>query len=401
MKSIFCTVLLAAASLIAIAAPLAPRGPSTKSELLELLSQKAPSTVITRIVQRDGITFEPSEPVLDEFRKAGANDAVIAAMRVSWHPECPAPLSDKDILVLAAHVPSNTIVNMVQKCGIGFQPTAGYFNELWWSGVKDELVRALRTSATKPFTKGQLLQLSASGEDAGQIGKGIQERGIDFDPSEDDLSRLRAVGASESLLQAIRDAKRVEPALKQLPSLSDPMSPGLTGVNGAGGLTEARANCSPSVSAIPVFSSPSDMPTVAAHLECGDRITILEKDSGRIGIDKVLIAGLTDGFVQDFCLRSDYVSPPFPTYNPEPPYTPKARHHKIQGTVTLMIVVNAQGNVTEAREVANALGDGLDQEAIETIKTWKFKPAIRGGVPVPVRVTVELTFRLFDRKTPR
>jgi TonB family protein len=33
--------------------------------------------------------------------------------------------------------------------------------------------------------------------------------------------------------------------------------------------------------------------------------------------------------------------------------------------------------------------------AIETVKTWKFKPATRNGVPVPVRVVVEVTFRLF------
>jgi hypothetical protein len=51
--------------------------------------------------------------------------------------------------------------------------------------------------------------------------------------------------------------------------------------------------------------------------------------------------------------------------------------------------------VIGARETSKPLGGGLDEKAIETVKTWKFKPATREGVPVPVRVVVEVTFRLF------
>ena len=88
------------------------------------------------------------------------------------------------------------------------------------------------------------------------------------------------------------------------------------------------------------------------------------------------------------------VSAPIPIYKPEPAYSEEARKAKYQGTVVLWIVVDAQGNVTDAR-VVRPLGLGLDEKALETVRTWKFKPALRNMVPVPVRVIVEVSFRLF------
>ncbi len=88
------------------------------------------------------------------------------------------------------------------------------------------------------------------------------------------------------------------------------------------------------------------------------------------------------------------VSAPIPIYKPEPPYSEQARKAKYQGTVVLWIVVDAQGNVTDA-QVVKPLGMGLDENAVNTVKTWKFKPAMRNGVPVPVKVMVEVSFRLF------
>jgi protein TonB len=88
------------------------------------------------------------------------------------------------------------------------------------------------------------------------------------------------------------------------------------------------------------------------------------------------------------------VTAPIPIYKPEPPYSEEARKAKYQGTVVLLIVVDAQGSVSDAR-VVKPLGLGLDEKALETIHTWKFKPGMRNGIPVPVRVMVEVTFRLF------
>lgn len=88
------------------------------------------------------------------------------------------------------------------------------------------------------------------------------------------------------------------------------------------------------------------------------------------------------------------VSAPIPIYKPEPPYSEQARKAKYQGTVVLWIVVDAKGNVI-GEQVVKPLGMGLDENALKTVKTWKFKPALRNGNAVPVRVMVEVSFRLF------
>jgi protein TonB len=89
------------------------------------------------------------------------------------------------------------------------------------------------------------------------------------------------------------------------------------------------------------------------------------------------------------------VSPPIPIYKPEPAYSEEARKAKYQGTVVLWIIVDAQGNVAPDVRVVKPLGLGLDEKAVEAVKTWKFKPAMRNSAPVPVRVMVEVSFRLF------
>jgi TonB family protein len=88
------------------------------------------------------------------------------------------------------------------------------------------------------------------------------------------------------------------------------------------------------------------------------------------------------------------VSAPVPLYKPDPPYTAQAKKAKLSGAVLLLIVIDATGNVEDAKEVSPRLGDGLDENAVETIHTWKFKPAMREGVPVPVRMMVRVMFKL-------
>ena len=88
------------------------------------------------------------------------------------------------------------------------------------------------------------------------------------------------------------------------------------------------------------------------------------------------------------------VSAPVPIYKPEPPYSEEARKAKYQGTVVLLIVVDRQGDVTDIN-ILKPLGMGLDEKAVSTVRTWKFQPALRNNTPVAVRVSVEITFRLF------
>lgn len=88
------------------------------------------------------------------------------------------------------------------------------------------------------------------------------------------------------------------------------------------------------------------------------------------------------------------VSPPRPIYSPDPEFSEEARKAKYQGTCTLMIVVAADGKPINIR-VVNSLGMGLDEKAIETVKTWRFEPGQKDGHPVNVEMAVEVDFHLY------
>lgn len=79
---------------------------------------------------------------------------------------------------------------------------------------------------------------------------------------------------------------------------------------------------------------------------------------------------------------------------PEPQYTEEARKAKFSGVLTLLIVVDETGRVRDA-EVQKPIGMGLDEQTLETIKKWRFKPAEMNGKPVPVKFVVEINFRLY------
>ncbi len=79
----------------------------------------------------------------------------------------------------------------------------------------------------------------------------------------------------------------------------------------------------------------------------------------------------------------------------KPQYTREAMQQKIQGTVWLKVVVGTTGDVTDVQIVRSLDKEyGLDQKAIEATSQWKFKPGLKDGKPVAVRVTIELTFTL-------
>jgi len=40
------------------------------------------------------------------------------------------------------------------------------------------------------------------------------------------------------------------------------------------------------------------------------------------------------------------------------------------------------------------LGKGLDEKAMDAVKTWRFEPATKEGAPVAIQIQIEVTFRL-------
>jgi TonB family protein len=89
------------------------------------------------------------------------------------------------------------------------------------------------------------------------------------------------------------------------------------------------------------------------------------------------------------------VSGPIPLNSVEAEFSDEARRAKYQGVVLISLIVDAEGNPQNPR-VIRALGMGLDEKALEAVRKYKFKPAMKDGkTPVPVMIQVEVNFRLY------
>ncbi len=77
----------------------------------------------------------------------------------------------------------------------------------------------------------------------------------------------------------------------------------------------------------------------------------------------------------------------------EPGYSEEARAAKLEGTVLLAVEVWEDGIAHNIR-VVRSLGLGLDENAIDAVKKWRFSPGTKDGEPVRVGARIEVKFRL-------
>jgi periplasmic protein TonB len=88
------------------------------------------------------------------------------------------------------------------------------------------------------------------------------------------------------------------------------------------------------------------------------------------------------------------VSNPIPIVTPEAEFSDEARRAKYQGMCMIAIIVDTHGYPQSPR-VIRSLGMGLDEKALEAVRQYRFKPALKNGKPVAVRITVAVNFRLY------
>jgi TonB family protein len=87
------------------------------------------------------------------------------------------------------------------------------------------------------------------------------------------------------------------------------------------------------------------------------------------------------------------VSAPVLIRKQEPDYTPRARAAKIEGDVVLDVVIMPDGT-PDSLKIVRALDPDLDAKAIECVRSWRFRPALKDGKPVPIRVSIVVAFHL-------
>jgi TonB family protein len=88
------------------------------------------------------------------------------------------------------------------------------------------------------------------------------------------------------------------------------------------------------------------------------------------------------------------VTAPVPLNSVEAHYTTEARKAKIQGNCWISFIVDANG-IPQNPKVIHGLDPGLDQNALDSVSKYRFKPAMKDGHPVPVILTVQVNFKLY------
>jgi periplasmic protein TonB len=95
--------------------------------------------------------------------------------------------------------------------------------------------------------------------------------------------------------------------------------------------------------------------------------------AGPVRLSSVLVAGLA-------------------LYKPAPPYPAIARAAGVQGTVVLQAMISKDGSIENLRVVSGPVM--LQQAALDTVKTWRYRPYLLNNLPVEVETTVNVVFTM-------
>ena len=74
-------------------------------------------------------------------------------------------------------------------------------------------------------------------------------------------------------------------------------------------------------------------------------------------------------------------------------HTESARSGKTEGVLVMLVQVDQHGKA-KVKRVLRPLGYGLDEEAVQAVQRWLFRPADENGKPIPMERMVEVEFRL-------
>jgi Flp pilus assembly protein TadD len=156
-------VLMTSMILTLPAAPQQPPTPFTQDKVLGMVRSGLGDETGAKAIEQRGIDFAPSEDFLQRLKGAGANDAFLAALRAAKRLE-PAnskkPINQIQVFaLLAGQVPSHRVTLLVEERGIDFDATNNFLQEVRLAGGEEELVGALKNAkVTKPASIDPVLQ---------------------------------------------------------------------------------------------------------------------------------------------------------------------------------------------------------------------------------------------------
>ncbi len=390
----------------ALSGPAASR-PLSRFQLLALLAKEVPSQRVAILVEERGIDFKPADGFLEAVEMAGADQTLlqtlrraqpVRALRPANTPAEEAAKAEQEFRAALEAEPEKPALHLFLGYALAQQQKldeamteyrealrlnpsfvaariylgSALFRKGDVDGAIGEYREALRLNPKSAVAHTSLGNaLAIKGDLAGAMAECRQALSLDPNNWAAHLelgSLMRRQGDIDGAAAEAREALRIDPDLAVAH-----FELGLA--------LEAKRDRQ---SALEQYRLAADLaPDVGTYRQNYERISRL--------LHKPVLPAATSGPVYSV---GGGVSAPVPVFTPNPPYSEQARHAKYQGTVVLWIVVDPQGNVADVR-VTKSLGLGLDEKAVETVRTWKFKPALRNGVPVPVRLSLEVTFRLF------
>ena len=167
--------------IIAVILPLplrAQQKPFTQEQVSNMVRAGLGDDSGAKLIDQSGIDFAPSEDFYQTLKAAGASEAFLNALRAAVAPglsparnvaptfrsahadlkvsattPSPEPASAKKPLnqvqvfaLLVGQVPSHRVTMLVQERGIDFEPTDDYLQEVRLAGGEDELISALKSA---------------------------------------------------------------------------------------------------------------------------------------------------------------------------------------------------------------------------------------------------------------
>jgi protein TonB len=172
-----------------------------------------------------------------------------------------------------------------------------------------------------------------------------------------------------------------------------PPPPPAPAVKRASPVTPAAQTVGPSA-----FVAPSQIPnSVDAHEEVdlgvpGDTVGGVQGGVAG-GVIGGVVGGLGAAAPVTTPLRvGSGISEPRKIKNVDPTYPSVARAARIQGAVVIECVIGTDGRVTDTKVVQGQ--PLLDGAALKAVQQWRYTPTLYQGTPVPVILTVTVTFRL-------
>jgi hypothetical protein len=132
------------------------------------------------------------------------------------------PLNKEQVMTLvSAGMDNEQLAKRIEERGIDFEPTDDFIAALRKAGAQDVVIHALRPAKSEPMNRQQVVQLVAGGVPGERATALVKQRGIDFVPDDTYLETLRVAGADEALVAAVREAGGAIPGQLQVATASN------------------------------------------------------------------------------------------------------------------------------------------------------------------------------------